>query len=70
MIVIIQLGPLSLGSGCFQLTLHSFIWQRLTPAGVGGLWRALDFEGVPKSIGFGSNLNEIRKRNIQEGILK
>ena len=36
----------------FWLILHSFVWQRLTPASVGGFWRPLDFEGVPNSTVF------------------
>ena len=42
----------------FQLTLDSFVWQRLTPAGVGRFWRQLDFEGVPNR----SSSNKINRK--------
>ena len=45
----------------FWLILHSLIWQRLTPASVGGFGRPLDLEGVPKSTIFESQI-KLRKQ--------
>ena len=47
--IIIQIETLSSGSG---QTLHYYIWQRLTPTGIGGFWRPLDFEGASKVFSF------------------
>ena len=52
------------------LILHSLIWQSLTLAGVGGFWRPLDFEGVPKSTIFIQNQNILSKHGDQERCLK
>ena len=61
-------GPLIIRMGHLNWqTLHSLVWQRLTPAVVGGFWRSLDYQH--KSIKKGCPGRCLEKTWFMNGLL-